>query len=518
MSTEKKALGRADITNADTEAGEVHVIPLEKAGIDQQAASKDKALGLLATHHVNFDPNSTEAKRVLRKIDMRIMPMVFVVYMLQLMDKNSLSFAAIMGIKTDCHLTAKQYSWLGSIVYFGYLGGEIPATFLMQRFSLSKYFSIMCMLWGIVVAMHAVCQDFASLATVRFLLGAIEVCTAPAVIYITGSWYIKSEQITRVAIWYTTSGWANVFGGLFAFAINHAKSFKWQGLFVFYGCLTFCMGVILFFFLAASPTQASWLTDEEKTIALERVRENKTGSEVWRFNKSQLFECFTDIRFYMMFLLLVSTGLPNGGLTAFGPSIIASFGFNTDQSTLLNMGSGACTVVGTIMALYLAKFTGRTIAGCYTLCLSCIGVIMMFVIPAEHYGARYGGYILTQQFGVCVLFIITFLTAGVGGSTKKFAFGCAYQLGYAVGNIIGPQTYVAKDAPNYYPAKYTMLAFLLFTIFLLTSYGLIHKMWNNKRDKQDVLDAQNGIVHEHIENEEFADLTDFKLRSFRYPL
>jgi len=137
-------------------------------------------------------------------------------------------------------------------------------------------------------------------------------------------------------------------------------------------------------------------------------------------------------------------------LTCIGPSIIASFGFTTNQSTLLNMGSGACTVVGTIMALYLAKFTGRTIAGCYTLCLSCVGVIMMFVIPAEHYGARYGGYILTQQFGVCVLFIITFLTAGVGGSTKKFAFGCAYQLGYAVGNIIGPQTYVAKNAPNYY--------------------------------------------------------------------
>ena len=51
---------------------------------------------------------------------------------------------------------------------------------------------------------------------------------------------------------------------------------------------------------------------------------------------------------------------------------------------------------------------------------------------------------------ICVLFIITFMTGGVGGSTKKFAFGAAYQLGYAVGNIIGPQTYRANDAPNYY--------------------------------------------------------------------
>jgi MFS transporter, ACS family, allantoate permease len=48
------------------------------------------------------------------------------------------------------------------------------------------------------------------------------------------------------------------------------------------------------------------------------------------------------------------------------------------------------------------------------------------------------------------LFIIAFMTGGVAGSTKKLAFGAAYQLGYAVGNIIGPQTYRDSDAPNYY--------------------------------------------------------------------
>jgi len=201
---------------------------------------------------------------------------------------------------------------------FGYLGGEIPAAFLMQRFPLAKYLAVMSMLWGIVVALHAVCHDFGGLATVRFLLGAIEVCTTPAVIYITSSWYTRTEQVTRVAIWYTTSGWAGVLGGFFAWAIYQADSFRWKGLFVFYGSLTFCVGVVLFLFLAASPTEARWLTETEKAIALERVRNNKTGTEVWAFNGSQLKEAFQDIRFYLIFLIMVSTGLPNGGLTAFG--------------------------------------------------------------------------------------------------------------------------------------------------------------------------------------------------------
>lgn len=183
------------------------------------------------------------------------------------------------------------------------------------------------------------------------------------------------------------------------------------------------------------------------------------------------------------------------------------------------MGSGASQVAGTFLALFIAKYTNRTVAGVWTLVLACIGCAMMLGIPASNNGARYGGYILVMQCNhlrffarpttnilvvpICVLFIITFITAGVAGSTKKIAFGAAYQLGYAVGNIIGPQTYRKDDAPNYYVsqkpsrsssrsnhvmlyqiAKYTMLAFLIFTAILLSMFGLIHMVWNHKIDKR----------------------------------
>jgi ACS family allantoate permease-like MFS transporter len=92
------------------------VIMSASAGVDVNSVGHSKAQELLAHHHVDFDPDSAEAKRVLRKIDMRLMPMIFMIYLLQLMDKNSLSFAAIMGIRRDANLTPSQYSWLGSIV------------------------------------------------------------------------------------------------------------------------------------------------------------------------------------------------------------------------------------------------------------------------------------------------------------------------------------------------------------------------------------------------------------------
>ena len=198
----------------------------------------------------------------------------------------------------------------------------------MQRVPLAKFFAVMCFVWGATMVFHAPCENFAGLMVVRFLLGSIEVCAAPVVIYILGSWYSKEEQVSRVAIWYTSSGWGHVFGGFFAFVIYQAPTFRWQALFLFEGGITMLIGVWMWFYLAASPTDARWLSDEEKRIALERCRDNKTGTEVWKFNRAQLWEALLDPRFYMIFLFLVSTGLPNGGLTVFGEFLNQSLGLD----------------------------------------------------------------------------------------------------------------------------------------------------------------------------------------------
>ena len=111
------------------------------------------------------------AKRVIRKIDRRILVIMFVTYVFNFMDKTILSSASVFGLIEDNHLVGKQYSWVGSMFYFGYLLWEYPTTLLIQRVPIGKYLSVVTLFWGAIVACTAACSSFGGLVTVRFLLG-----------------------------------------------------------------------------------------------------------------------------------------------------------------------------------------------------------------------------------------------------------------------------------------------------------------------------------------------------------
>jgi len=115
------------------------------------------------------------SKRVLRKIDFRILTLMFITYNLNFMDKTILSSAAVFGLTDDNHLINNQYSWVGSIFYFGYLFFEYPTTILIQKLPVGKYLSGVTLCWGVIVASTAACSSFGGLMTCRFLLG-VAVC------------------------------------------------------------------------------------------------------------------------------------------------------------------------------------------------------------------------------------------------------------------------------------------------------------------------------------------------------
>lgn len=160
------------------------------------------------------------------------------------------------------------------------------------------------MLWGAVLALHAAAFNYASLVACRLFLGVLEAGLTPAFILLTGRFYRSQEQVVRTSLWFSMNGWAQILGGLIAYGLLERQSTgtsleRWQELFLILGCITMFFGVVLFFFMPASPASTKYLTEEETKIAVERIRENKTGINDTRFKSYQLLEALKDPRLYL---------------------------------------------------------------------------------------------------------------------------------------------------------------------------------------------------------------------------
>lgn len=115
-----------------------------------------------------------QEKKVLRKIDLRVLPIMLGAYFLQQLDKSSLSYSSVFDIQGDAHLVGLQYSWLGSILYIAQLIMQPIGAIILVKLPLGKVISIAIFCWGVCLCGMAGSKNFASLAATRFLLGTFE--------------------------------------------------------------------------------------------------------------------------------------------------------------------------------------------------------------------------------------------------------------------------------------------------------------------------------------------------------
>jgi hypothetical protein len=168
MSDSKAAPEAHEISKTDVETTESIRKPT------QTIRGKDKAAELLANND-RITVSCEENKRVLRKIDLVILPILLSVYFLQSLDKTTLSYASVFGLIDDANLDPNsQHSWLGSIVYIAQLIMQPLVAFFLVKFPTGKFTGIMVFTWGVILCGMAGAKDFKGLMATRFLLGAFE--------------------------------------------------------------------------------------------------------------------------------------------------------------------------------------------------------------------------------------------------------------------------------------------------------------------------------------------------------
>lgn len=452
-----------------------------------------------------------EDQKLRRKIDWRLIPIMTICATLNGVDKVSVSTAAVYGLQSDLHLHGDQFSWIGSIVYFGGLAAIIPTSWAMHRLPIGKYYAVNIFLWGAIEMIMAACQNFGGLLVCRLLLGALEACSTPAITVIYTMFYKKSEQPVRNTI--TFGAYSSGINGLIGFGIGFipagSGSFTgWRWLFVVLGGVSVVWSVFVFFCLPDNPGNARWLTSREKAMVVRRVSENQTGIENKQWKWYQVRECFFDYRTWILFFYVIGVTIPNGGLNTFNGLVIKSLGFNSRQTSLLQIPTGIFSTLAALVASFFAARTARfrTLTMAIVLLVPIIGTILNHVCPLSDTGARLAGVYLIYTYYAGYMLSLSIYQANTAGHTKKVTVSYLMYLAYAVGNIIGPQTFIANQAPKYTGGITAMLVSYCVCIVLALALGASYRLLNqSRRGPED----SNGP-------QPFLDMTDRENKAFVY--
>ncbi|TKA82447.1 hypothetical protein B0A49_00046 [Cryomyces minteri] len=499
---------------AETEDGVVSTVEhVERALYEPVYLHKSKtshgdiALGVFKDVHAvvgEIDPHAE--KRLVRKIDWCIIPFICITYLITYIDKATLSYAALFGLQDDLQLHGTQYSWLGSIFYFGYLIFEYPTSFAMQKYSVAKWLSANIFIWGGICMALGGAQSFPALAALRFILGMLESCSTPEFLLLTAMWYKVDEQPIRIGYWSTFLGLANAFSGLLAYGIGHVHGglATWRYQFIIVGAFSAAWGLVMFFTLAETPISARWLSASEKELAVERLRDNHTGIKNSSFKRYQLVEAFADPKTWFLFLFGVSTQVVNGSISNFGALIVKGFGYSKLVSALLQIPYGFLILFSVLSAMYIQRWLpGQR---------RCV-VAIFYVVPALagvigiHLTACY-----TASFAICM----SLITANTAGSTKRTTVNAMFFISFCVGNIIGPFAFKSTEAPRYPSGIVAILIAYCVELVVLIGFAIYLARCNARKEMKSAELGLGSASGEEKALSGFKDLTDMENPFFRY--
>ncbi|KAK2006703.1 major facilitator superfamily transporter [Colletotrichum eremochloae] len=480
------------------------------------ASGPSKALDLLDTAEGEvIDPEESAA--LLRRLDLRLMPLLCITYALQSIDRTTLSYAAVFGVREDLGLTGSEYSWAGALLYLGYLFWEFPTNVLLQKLPINLFMSATVVMWGAVLMCHAASHNFAGLAATRTFLGAFEASINPGTMLLFSMYYSRREQPVRMGIWIGSAGLGYVTAGIVTFGIGHIQGSiaSWRLLFLFWGAVTVAWGVLMLFLLPGSPLTTKFLSEREKAMVISRVKGNGTGVENKTFKWPQFREAMTDMKTWLLFLFAVASNSPNGGLTTFQGLVIKGMGFSTLETTLIQMPSGGVQLILCPLACFFASYYPNARIAIMLMCLApfLAGILGLWLIDqASPYG-RLACLWISFAYTATWTLSMSVATANTAGHTKKITTNAMLLIGYCLGNFVGPFFFKAEQAPRY-PLGVAMMIFCI-GVQIACLCGIWALLWFRNRSRRSEHAASQENEHQAYERG-LLDETDLQNKYFKY--
>lgn len=445
-------------------------------------------------------------------------------------------YSNIMGMAQQINLRGNEFShayadfWIASLVF------SLPNVWLLNRLPVAKFLGCCLIGWGLCNACHAALENYAGLVTLRVLSGAFESGILPALILLASQYFTYEEQSVRFSFWYSGSklmlcdshvpcgarrmtdriavGLGQIFGGLISFGFQHisadAALSGWKTMFLVLGLITIVFGVLVIFMVPDTPMTARFLTNDDKVALLEHVKVNQTGIQNTHFHPGQLLEGLLDIGCWLLLINVTLQLCGSGVVTAYSATILKSFDYTSKEAALLNMPCGVVNIIATMSNAWFVRYYGhRWVVVTFAGVVGTIGAGLLCFLPHSNKGGLLVGMYLINVLPGATIIVFQWLSCNVAGHTKRAYISAAANAAFAVGNIVGPETFRAKEAPGFRSAKLTLVIAWALLVAFSPLAGGYYALKNRSREKR---------AGEVTDKQAYAGLTDKENQTFRYHL
>ncbi|MCP1118163.1 MFS transporter [Robbsia andropogonis] len=214
------------------------------------------------------------SERALKKAYRRILPFIFLCYVVSYLDRTNVGFAALT-MNRDLGLTAEQFGFGAGLFFIGYFIFEIPSNLALQKFGARLWISRIMITWGVFSMLTAFVVGAKSFAAARFLLGIAEAGFTPGIYFYFTLWFPGEWRAKITAAFLVGIPVANMIGSPISGALLQLGGMyglrSWQWLLLVEGLPAVLLGIACLFVLTDRPEKATWLTDAEKASVAQRL-------------------------------------------------------------------------------------------------------------------------------------------------------------------------------------------------------------------------------------------------------
>ncbi|KAL1408170.1 hypothetical protein Q8F55_004975 [Vanrija albida] len=442
-------------------------------------------------------------RKLLRKMDLRLIPWMTLLYLMSFLDRVNVGAAKLFSLEKALNLTSQQYS---NASMSDYVAFEVPFNLVLKKFRPSIFIPITMILWAIFQTCMGLVTNYGQLLAMRFMLGMFESGLFPGLnFYLTG-WYRREELAKRASFFFGGAVLAGAFGGIFGYGLGHMDGVGgkdgWSWIFIIEGLLTFIIAVSSFRMIHDWPDRARFLTDFEREFVLYRLKADSGLATEGSFSWAAARKGFTDWKTYVYMLCYIGTAECIYSQSLFSPSIVASLGtWKPAQSLLLSVPPYVLAFITTMGTAYLSdKWFKRGIFNMFWSTIAVIGYILLVAIPPNKVpGVRYFAvFLTTMAIAPMIGTTITWTGNNFGNHYKKaVAMGMVFSAGNA-GGIISSQAYRPKDAKTgYRPGNATALAFAAMNGITSVILWYFMRKENRRREREYGPPPAANVVHEY---------------------